>query len=194
MSLTSTEQPLTADEAHAPIQTPVAPGQSVLDYLHQRQAELATEERPPLTLEVPEWAGALAVQFRYPEHGATQILAAAMQIDPRKPEKTLPAACGVIRGACWDVVGKRPGDTDWRPLDPSGQRTTISMRLAEMLGWEIPGDVKRRGDFIVRLLWSPKAPRTGRYEGDLALAGAAGEVSEYLRGVQADIEDQLEGE
>lgn len=194
MSVGTEEQPLTADEAQAGLMGVVPVGQSVVEYLRQRQAELSVEEREPKTIEIPEWQGAMAVMFRYPEQGATQIIRAGMQIDPRKPEKTLPAACQVLVAASWQVVGKRPEDDDWSSIDPSGQPVRIGMRLAQMLGWEVPAEIKRKGEYITRLLWSPKSSKTGKYEGDLALASAAGDVTDYLRGVENDVQEALEGE
>lgn len=188
------EQPLGPDEAAAGMAPVVPAGQSVIEYVRQRQRELAVEEREPLTVEIPEWKGAIAVMFRYPEQGATPIIRAGMQIDVRKPEKALGSALSVIQAAAWQVVGKRPDDTDWASLDPSGDPLSISQRLATLLGWEIPADVRRRGAFIARLLWSPKAPQTGHYEGDLALVTAAGEVTEYLRGIDNEVQEMLEGE
>lgn len=188
------EQPLTPEEATAGMAAVVPAGQSVIEYVRQRQSELAAEERKPLTIVIPEWKGAMAVMFRYPEQGATPIIRAGMQMSGQKPEKALGAALGVIQGAAWQVVGKRPEDDDWKPLDPSGEPVGISQRLAVLLGWEIPAEVRRKGAYVARLLWSPKAPLTGKYEGDLALVSAAGDVTEYLRGVEDEIQEGLEGE
>lgn len=188
------EQPLTPEEGASAVEAVVPAGQSVLDYVRRRQMELAAEEREPLTVEIPEWKGSLAVMFRYPEQGATPIIRAGMQIDPRRPEKALGSALQVIQAAAWQIVGRRPEDAGWAPLDPTGDPVGIGSRLATLLGWEIPADIKRKGAYVARLLWSPKAPQTGIYEGDIALVTAAGEVTEYLRGVDNQVQEILEGE
>lgn len=172
----------------------VPAGVSVIEHLHQVQARIADEERDPLTIEVPEWQGALAVIFRYPEQGATPIIRAGMRMQGLKPERALDAGLDVLVAAASEVVAKRPGDQDWQPLDPSGAPVKIGARLAVLLGWEVPSEVKAKARFVARLLWSPRAAATGRYEGDLAAVNAAGDVTEYLRGVQGEIEDELAGE
>lgn len=197
MSITA-DQPLGPDLDPSEGVAGVPPNLSVLEHVKQVQRELADKEREPLVVVIPEWEGALAVQFRYPEQGATPIIRAGLRMAGLKPERALDSALDVIVGAAWDVVGRRPADGDWTPLDPSGERTRIGSKLAGLLGWDVPSEVRAKGRYVARLLWSPKArlqgPSFGKYEGDLALVSAAGDVTDYLRGVQDEIQGELEGE
>ncbi len=163
--------------------------QTFLRDKHQRIAETVAE---PLTLTVRGWDGALGIRYEYPEEGIAPILKAGNRLQDRdKPLAQLDAALDVILAAAREIVGRQPGESWGQPLE--GRELRFGDELADMLGIDLEG-VRAKSRHLCRHLFSPKARRTGIFDGDLVLVEHAGEVMDWLRKAKADADEGLSGE
>ena len=80
-------------------------------------------------------------------------------------------------------------DIDWPSIDPTGNDVPINRRLAELLGIEIPSDMRKGvSQHILRHLYSPRAHATGKFNGDPTLLADGAALQEWLDagGIAAD--------
>ena len=177
---------------------------SVLDGLRAMRDAKAAEDPSTLTLDVPGYAGRLAMIFRYPETGYKAILGTWERHTGARnsdPDGRLYARQDVILGALASLVYRDEQEVE-RDLRTDAVLTKgevppepvlFDKWLADKLGIEVPEDVKT-GRYVMRMIFSPQAERTGVFTGDLAIIGIGNQVFGWLTDSDLKLEDDMAGE
>lgn len=174
-------------------------GGSILDRITARRDEIARSEPAVLDVEVPGYEGLLVVRFRYPE-GGWKVISTAVEraADTRNPDGALTGNIDVLLACVHEVLGRDPATGDLVPLDRSAQPGDPPLRftkeLAALLKIAVPDEIKSKGRFIARHVFSPRAEATGIYDGDVALMTTGGRVISWLQGERDRVDEGLAGE
>jgi hypothetical protein len=178
---------------------------SLLARLNARREEIAREETPVFDVDVPGYElepgslSALVLRCRYPEGGWKVITDAITRAnDKRNPEGALYGNADVLIACCSEVLGRDPKTGDLAPLDPQAGEDVppvrLTTRLAELLQIDVPSEVKSKGRFVTRHVFSPRAQATGIYDGDLVLMTTGGRVITWLQGERERQGEDFAGE
>lgn len=202
----------TPTDAPGAVQEPAGAPGSALEGLRRRRRQIATEDTPSKFLDVPDYKGALVVEYRYPEAGSEAVLDAVQRAQTAKErDALLNAQIDVLVRCCHAIYGIKPGAARV-PLDDSSRvdelRETLesldpdptkpplrfSPRLAELLQIQVPEEVKSPARFVCRQVFSPRAEATGVFDGDLALMTQTGQLITWLTKADEEVGQKFVGE
>lgn len=169
-------------------------GPTLLDSLRARRDEIAKAEAPTLDLAIPGYDGRLVCRYRYPEQGYQAIIKAVNAAQNAKdPDAILTANAQALIACCDEMLGRDSDGGALQPIVP-GENVRYGRKLAGLFGIEVPEDVKGVGTFIVRHVFSPRAHRTGIYDGDVALIAQGGTVIGWLQDTSRSVSESFAGE
>lgn len=169
---------------------------SVAAFLRSKREELSQQDVSELKLAVPGYEGALVVTYRYPEGGSDSVISAVNRAQNSKErDSVIHANADLLVACCHEIQARLPGG-ELEPLDPdpTQDRLRFNRRLAELLGIDVPAEVRHPARFVCRQVFSPQAAVAGVYDGDLALATQGGRVVQFLTKVDEEVSEQFVGE
>jgi len=172
--------PLDLAEEEQPEPIELAPEGSVLEVIRARRARHAAEQH--LDVLVPGHGDLLALRCR-PLH-AEEMGEIRKRIEAlertKNPMVDYTLAADLLITATREVIARKGLREPWEPIDPTGEPTGISTRLAELLHLDAPSArLCLRGLFEF-------APSP-----EMAITSCVGEYLAWARGESADETDQL---
>jgi hypothetical protein len=161
-----------------------APTGSVVDLIKERRRDHAVEYTYDMLL--PGYQGCLAIRCKAIEMDTVAGLpSVARSARNTQNAARLPftIACDVIIAACQEVVARERYTEPWQPLDRGGESVGLDERLAKTL--EIEAPTARL--LLVKLFSLAPSPQ-------VAISAAADNYVDWLRGADADLDEELLGE
>lgn len=186
------------------VDAPTSDG-SILGDLRQMRERKAQEAPPTFDLEVPGYGvpSRVVIRYRYPKAGyKVAVKAGETEFGSKSPDAKIDGNSDLLIACCGSVIGRTADGTliDLRTERPLGENEIpdppmqLGKDVAEAFRIEVPDEVERKSRFIVRHLFSPRAERTGAYDGDVALIAAGNAVYRWLAGAAASLDDDFAGE
>jgi len=186
-----------------PMTEPEPSDGSVLGDLRALRERKAADAAPTLDVDVPGTEGRMLIRYGYPASGTAALRKAAQAERAAKSgDADVEANAAILVACCLSVLGR---DSKGRIIDLLTDRVLgehelpdpplrLDERLAGALGITVPPEVERKGRFIARHLFSPRAAKTGAYDGDLSLIAQADIVYAWLSGAEIKVDEETAGE
>lgn len=167
---------------------------SLLEALRAKRDTIQAEDE--LVLDVAPYDNRVAIRFKFPEGGWAHLRAIGRKTEQSKdPLAELYGFARSLAAACDEILGRNEAG-DLVPLDPDPDAPPLrfNARLAELLGIDVPDEVRDKTVHIVRHFYSPQAQRTGVYRGDVSLTGHAVRLAEWFDSSSTATDEAFVGE